>query len=57
MARSGSPSGCGTSPFGVFVTPMRGDLALVSLPLLEFFRDSWLGGTDTAHNDSRVNLL
>jgi acetyl esterase/lipase len=29
----------------------------LSTPLLEFFRDSWLGGTGTAYNDPRVNLL
>jgi acetyl esterase/lipase len=30
---------------------------ILSVALLEFFRDSWLGGTDTAYNDPRVNLL
>jgi acetyl esterase/lipase len=30
---------------------------LLSRPLLEFFRDSWLAGTDVAFDDPRVNLL
>ncbi|MEU7765668.1 alpha/beta hydrolase fold domain-containing protein [Nocardia sp. NPDC049190] len=30
---------------------------ILSMPLAQFFRDSWLGGTDIAHNDPRVNLL
>jgi epsilon-lactone hydrolase len=30
---------------------------ILSLPLMEFFRESWLGGTGVAHNDPRVNLL
>ena len=30
---------------------------ILSMPLLNFFRDSWLSGTDAAHNDPRVNLL
>ena len=31
--------------------------AVLSLPLLEAFRDSWLGGTGTAYDDPRVNLM
>jgi alpha/beta hydrolase fold len=27
------------------------------LPLVQFFRESWLGGTGVAHDDPRVNLL
>ena len=30
---------------------------ILSRPLMEFFRDSWLGSTGVAHNDPRVNLL
>jgi acetyl esterase/lipase len=30
---------------------------ILSMPLMEFFRESWLGGTDTAYDDPRVNLL
>jgi acetyl esterase/lipase len=30
---------------------------LLSRPLLEFFRESWLGGTAVAFEDPRVNLL
>jgi len=30
---------------------------LLSKPILERFREAWLGGTDTAWNDPRVNLL
>lgn len=30
---------------------------ILSLPIMEFFRESWLGGTDVANNDPRVNLL
>ena len=30
---------------------------LLSKPLLERFREAWLGGTDNAWNDPRVNLL
>ncbi len=30
---------------------------LLSRPLLEWFREAWLGGTDNAWNDPRVNLL
>jgi acetyl esterase/lipase len=30
---------------------------MLSLPLLEFFRESWIGGTGVAPNDPRVNLL
>ena len=30
---------------------------ILSRPLMEFFRDSWLGSTSVAHNDPRVNLL
>jgi epsilon-lactone hydrolase len=30
---------------------------ILSRPLMEFFRESWLSGTDVAHNDPRVNLL
>ena len=29
----------------------------LSVPLLKFFRESWLGGTGTAYDDPRVNLL
>jgi acetyl esterase/lipase len=29
----------------------------LSVPLLKFFRESWLGGTETAYDDPRVNLL
>ena len=31
--------------------------ALLSRPLLEIFRESWIGGTGVALNDPRVNLL
>lgn len=27
------------------------------MPLVQFFRESWLGGTGVAHDDPRVNLL
>lgn len=30
---------------------------ILSMALMEFFRESWLGGTGVAHNDPRVNLL
>lgn len=30
---------------------------MLSMPLMEFFRESWLGGTGVLHNDPRVNLL
>jgi epsilon-lactone hydrolase len=30
---------------------------LLSRPVLEWFRESWLGGTDVTWNDPRVNLL
>ena len=30
---------------------------LLSRPILEWFREAWLGGTDNAWNDPRVNLL
>ena len=30
---------------------------LLSKPLLEFFRESWLGGTGVAFDDPRVSLL
>jgi epsilon-lactone hydrolase len=30
---------------------------ILSMPLMEFFRESWLGGTGVAHNDPGVNLL
>jgi acetyl esterase/lipase len=30
---------------------------LLTRPILEWFRDTWLGGTDSAWNDPRVNLL
>jgi epsilon-lactone hydrolase len=30
---------------------------LLARPLLEFFRESWLGGTGVAYDDPRVNLL
>jgi acetyl esterase/lipase len=30
---------------------------ILSMPLMKFFRESWLGGTGTAHNDPRVNML
>ena len=30
---------------------------LLSKPILDRFREAWLGGTDTAWNDPRVNLL
>jgi monoterpene epsilon-lactone hydrolase len=30
---------------------------ILSRPLMEFFRESWLGGTGVAHTDPRVNLL
>lgn len=30
---------------------------LLSKPILEWFREAWLGGTDNAWNDPRVNLL
>lgn len=30
---------------------------ILSRPLMEFFRESWLGGTGVAHDDPRVNLL
>ena len=30
---------------------------LLSKPILERFREAWLGATDTAWNDPRVNLL
>jgi acetyl esterase/lipase len=29
----------------------------LSMPLMEFFRESWLGGTGTAFSDPRVNLM
>jgi acetyl esterase/lipase len=29
----------------------------LSVPLMQFFRESWLGGTGTAYDDPRVNLL
>ena len=31
--------------------------ALLSRPVLEIFRESWIGGTGVALNDPRVNLL
>ena len=31
--------------------------ALLSMPALEMFRESWLGGTGVARNDPRVNML
>lgn len=30
---------------------------LLSKPILEWFREAWLGGTNNAWNDPRVNLL
>ncbi|MER5916524.1 alpha/beta hydrolase fold domain-containing protein [Streptomyces sp. NPDC001982] len=30
---------------------------ILSMPLMEFFRESWLGGTGTAYDDPRVNML
>ena len=30
---------------------------ILSRPLAELFRESWLGGTGVAHNDPRVNLM
>ena len=30
---------------------------ILSMALMEFFRESWLGGTGVAHNDPCVNLL
>ena len=30
---------------------------ILSMPLVQFFRESWLGGTGVAHDDPRVNLL
>jgi epsilon-lactone hydrolase len=30
---------------------------ILSRPLMEFFRESWLSGTGVAHDDPRVNLL
>jgi monoterpene epsilon-lactone hydrolase len=30
---------------------------ILSRPLVELFRESWLGGTGVAHNDPRVNLM
>ena len=27
------------------------------MPLVQFFRESWLGGTGVAYDDPRVNLL
>ena len=30
---------------------------LLTRPILEWFRETWLGGTDNAWNDPRVNLL
>jgi acetyl esterase/lipase len=29
----------------------------LSVPLMRFFREAWLGGTGTAYDDPRVNLL
>jgi hypothetical protein len=28
-----------------------------AMPLVQFFRESWLGGTGVAYDDPRVNLL
>ena len=30
---------------------------ILSMPLVQFFRESWLGGTGVAYDDPRVNLL
>jgi acetyl esterase/lipase len=30
---------------------------MLSAPLVEFFRESWLGGTGVSFNDPRVNLM
>lgn len=30
---------------------------ILSVPLMQLFRESWLGGTGVAHDDPRVNLL
>jgi monoterpene epsilon-lactone hydrolase len=30
---------------------------ILSMPVVELFRESWLGGTGVTHNDPRVNLL
>jgi monoterpene epsilon-lactone hydrolase len=30
---------------------------ILSMPLVEFFRESWIGGTDAGPDDPRVNLL
>jgi len=30
---------------------------ILSMPLVQFFRESWLGGTGVAYDDPRVNVL
>jgi monoterpene epsilon-lactone hydrolase len=38
-------------------TPRSATDKMLSGPLVEFFRESWLGGTGVAYNDPSVNLM